>query len=328
MTRLVVTFTLFAAMTSVAAGPAGASGRDMNERFDRPPTTLPGGDIAYGPFVFPRARNPNGSLRSIRDGMNQSRALRLTVAPGLLREARLDAPGLADRAELREVRSRRLAYGTPVWYGFAMRLPTDFPSGETRFVLAQVKTPATRIPEPSPVFALRHEFGGAYATLEYERGEDDDSLVPRDAEGRCPAGSAPAYPHADNQVRIALTPPPPARARRFSACSRAVSIETFGDLAMPLGRWIDFVVYLRPAPGGDGRIELRVDGRLVMVATGRIGVNAAGGEQFFKIGPYRDRDAVAAAIDVDDLRRGFSLEAVARPRGLGPRAALVRRPSP
>jgi hypothetical protein len=60
----------------------------------------------------------------------------------------------------------------------------------------------------------------------------------------------------------------------------------------------------------DGRIELYADGALIATAIGEFGYPSMEGEpvQYFKVGPYRNNDALwglgPAALEYRNLRRG------------------------
>jgi hypothetical protein len=304
---------------AAAASVAFAVPTELSEEFERPPVETKAGDLLYRDFVFWRDRNPNGMAQSLRrESGSRPGALRLGVAPGLYAQARRGDAHLCDRAELREAPERQLAYGTPVWYGFSLRLPEANSGLARRVVVAQVKSPATHLSDPSPIFALRLAKGRLHATIEFERTPGDDGRFrPRLGEA-CEAGWVPAYLHRDGQVRVMVAsgkagaPAPASHAH----CTDAVAVEALAVLPRASKRWVDLVVHVSPGPGGDGRVAIYADGKLVAQAVGRIGHRMEAGRQFFKIGPYRDRDSTALAVDIDSLRRGSSLEAV------GPRPVL------
>ena len=93
------------------------------------------------------------------------------------------------------------------------------------------------------------------------------------------------------------------------------------------GGWTDFVVRIHSSgrKDVDGRIELYADGALVATATGEFGFPSTDGDpvQYFKVGPYRNNDALwgqgPAALEYRNLRRGATAAEV----GLGQDGPLV-----
>jgi hypothetical protein len=280
------------------------------------------------PLVFKRRQNPDGLAPQIADATDGSgKALKLVVQTGAY-GGPLDDPAdrVNDRCEFREPVKTKL--GFPVWYGFKIRIPDDFPQEPLRFVVAQVKMPYDDDGNGSPAFSLRIDDGQWIATVEHlyeEEDAKDHRFLSAAVDGQCGLPGAPAYDHhdfSDNaalrdlQVRALLACdaaglPEHARRYEFTMCTTGVKLATFGRLPPADGRWSDFILHIASSgrKNKDGIVELFADGDLVARAEGELGYPSENYKlQYFKIGPYRNNDArwgsEPAAIEVRDIRRG------------------------
>jgi hypothetical protein len=306
---------------------AAGSEKRIHESFQSPPVELPTGHTRYGDFIFLRDRNPNGYVLRNRRAENGDMALQLGVGQGRKGGQPTQDPSQPDRAELREVLERQLPYGTPVWYAFSMRLTTAERSPR-RLILAQIKSPASHMLDPSPILALRLSQGILHATVEYEIDPlDRASLLPRRGPA-CPSGWTPAYLHKNWQVRVIVATAWPggigAAPETFRHCTKALRIHSLRMLPNVPKQWTSFALHVAPGPDGGGKAAIYAEGRLIAEVTGRIGHRMEKGRQFFKIGPYRDHSAKPLLVEIDDLRRGSTLESL----GIAPPASTRRIAAP
>ena len=93
----------------------------------------------------------------------------------------------------------------------------------------------------------------------------------------------------------------------FNACTGAIQIIPRGGILPPANSgWIDFVIFSKPGPGGDGRIEIIANNQWVASVTGQIGHQGEGlgPNQYFKFGPYRAGHSGEWRLYFDNFRRG------------------------
>ena len=92
----------------------------------------------------------------------------------------------------------------------------------------------------------------------------------------------------------------------FHTCTDAITITDHGnELPAPDSGWIDFAIFTKPGPNGDGHIELFANGKPIVTVKGHIGHDDKGlGEnQYFKFGPYRGAHTTDWTVYYDDFRR-------------------------
>ncbi|MGL4441752.1 MAG: heparin lyase I family protein [Bosea sp. (in: a-proteobacteria)] len=220
----------------------------------------------------------------------------------------IDGPN--DRAELWEADPTWLSVGTSVWYRFDMFIDGTIPANAGRLVIGQWKQ--NNAPgDASPILAQR--FGTRTFTVTIQQDNDEPNRFPSDAECRIfvatqggtdqllggspsrsppaqhlsdrndPDGAASEHADADTSKRL--------NARRVDAlaCGSDISVTTYNPLPDPFNKWTTMVYHLRIGADGNGLIEVWANGTKISRTTGRIGYRApAGGQQYFKFGPYRD----------------------------------------
>ncbi len=215
-----------------------------------------------------------------RDGTGG--ALRLSVNA----LCNVTAERCSERAEIWEKTALRVPYETGVWYGFSVKFADPVPQDDHRYLIAQWKREIG--PEAdgdfSPFLALRMTNGKLFATV-----ETNHYPAPEGA-----AGTKAWLRPATNQTRMVVAADAAfteADDPRFTDLTdRTVVTPRGAALPRPGDGWIDFAVYTRPGPNGDGRIEIFANGQWVVSVTGHIGHNdhGLGAHQYFKFGPYRD----------------------------------------
>ncbi len=225
-----------------------------------------------------------------RDG--DGGALRLSV--NTLCDANAD--GCSERAEIWEKTALRVPYETGVWFGFSVKFGDPVPSDDHRYLIAQWKREIG--PEAkgdfSPYLAFRMTNGKLFATIETNY---QPPAVPASGVriAQCAEGQTPVWLRPETkQMRLLVA----AEAGfdetddgRFNACTdKTVAISRGTSFPSPEDGWIDFAVYSKPGPNGDGRIEIFANGKWIVSVTGYIGHKDAGlgANQYFKFGPYRD----------------------------------------
>jgi hypothetical protein len=237
-------------------------------------------------------------------------ALKLTIRP--LCPAADD--GCSERAEIWERTKLRAPFDQGTWYGFAVKFVDPVPSDDHRYVIAQWKREIgpEAVGDFSPFLAFRLKNGKLFVTVETNYYPPMAGIVEASAGEpvKCPAGGVPVWLRPDtNQLRILVMGDQdwlPADGKLYSSCTDAVKVTTYGNpLPAPASGWIDFVVYSKPGPDGDGRIDIYANSRPIVTVEGHIGHNDKGlGEnQYFKFGPYRDGHPGAWSLYFDDFRR-------------------------
>jgi hypothetical protein len=209
----------------------------------------------------------------------------------------------SERAEIWEKTALWAPYGQGMWYGFAVRFADPIPDDEHRYLIAQWKRQILPGAEGdfSPFLALRMTNGKLYATVE------TNHIAPRaDA---APTGVPTFFRPRKNQMRALIATDAAwteADARLFSGSSTALSLEHHGNpLPGPSSGWIEFAIFVKPGPDGDGHIEIIANGKPVVTVKGPIGHadKGLGDRQYFKFGPYRAGHSGVWTLYYDHFRR-------------------------
>jgi hypothetical protein len=126
------------------------------------------------------------------------------------------------------------------------------------------------------------------------------------------AGALPSAPHGEIDRVRALAPASPAQ--RLPGCATDLTVERFGPLPSPFGRWTTMRYRIKATAAGDGLLEVWADGRPVVRVTGRFGYAAdrESADQYFKFGPYREPAEGSIYAMIARFRRGATLDDVAR----------------
>ena len=291
-------------------------------------------DIVLGKIAFYRQKNRDGLVpQFLTDADDPGRQyVRLAVREGAYDGHLSNTNDPNDRCELRELTGHEQKTGTPVYYGFSLRIPPEFEPAPERCVVAQVKMAYAGCTDYSPAFSLRVDNGRYAATVEQLYLAQDHAagryLHDLQPDGTCAPGTVLAEDNSDFihpertrfQIRalLAVAPPglPPHLAKSFTRCTDGVKITNGpGKLPDNPGEWHDFVVFIGSSgkPDACGLIALYVDGAPVASANGIFGVPTADNQaQYLKVGPYRDdNDAVwgdkIAAVDVSGIWRSAEM---------------------
>lgn len=213
----------------------------------------------------------------------------------------------SERAEIWQLTKLRVPYNQGVWNGFAVKFANPIPRDNHRYLIAQWKR--TIIPgapgDYSPFLALRLKHGKLFATVE-------TNLLPGEPakSSGCGPGLTPVWLRPDtNQTRALIATGAGWRAEdgsQFEACSSKIEVIDRGNkLPSPEQGWIDFAVYTKPGPDGDGHIELFAGGKWIVTVKGHIGHQGEGlgPTQYFKFGPYRAAHSTEWTLYYDDYRR-------------------------
>lgn len=231
-------------------------------------------------------------------------ALKLTVRP----LCASTASDCSERAEVWERTALRVPYDRGVWYGFSVKFAEPIPSDDHRYLIAQWKRQIDEGAKGdfSPFLALRLRRGKLFATV-----ETNDIPDTRAAEnGRCGPGETRVWRRPEtNQTRALVAADTnwlDSDAKQFQSCTARISVKARGAaLPDPASGWIDFAVYTKPGPGGDGHIEIFANNEWIVTVTGRIGHAdpGLGNFQYFKFGPYRAAHSTVWTMYYDDFRR-------------------------
>ncbi len=254
-------------------------------------------------YYKPTAEQEAGSLRFQADEVRHGRS---TIALSV-NEVATEAPLDSERAELWERRRVRLPFGTGAWYAFSMKLAEPIPRDDGRYVVAQWKREIPRgLPGlQSPYLAFRLYRGHLYATV------DTDLVEAAGAENQ----TATIWRRPkDRQMRALVAAPPDADlagAGAYQECRTGLRVIP-RDSPFPAADsgWIDYVVYVRPDPGGAGHIEIFANGGHVASVFGPVGHADLGPTQYFKFGPYRHTNKGVWTVFYDRFRRGPSCASV------------------
>lgn len=211
----------------------------------------------------------------------------------------------SERAEIWEKTSLRVPYGQGIWYGFAVKFAEPIPDDDHRYVIAQWKREIDAGADGnfSPFLAIRLQNGKLYATIETNYREPDTAPSDR---------SLPTFfrQHA-NQMRVLVATDPTWEtrdARLFQGFTSALTVTNHGNpLPQPSSGWIDFAIYTRPDPHGNGHIEIFTNGKPIVTVKGPIGHadKGLGKRQYFKFGPYRAGHAGEWTLYYDYFRRSL-----------------------
>ncbi|MBX3596137.1 MAG: polysaccharide lyase [Rhizobiaceae bacterium] len=217
----------------------------------------------------------------------------------------------SERAEIWEKTDLRVPYDQGVWHGFAVKLAEPIPSDDHRYLIAQWK----REIDPgadgdfSPFLALRLLNGKLHVTVEtnYRPGLSD--AKPTGKAGICAPNGVPVWLRPDtNQMRALVAADPDWTGKDgelYSGCTDRMNVVQHNPLPKPDSGWIDFAIYTRPGPEGDGRVELFANGKPIVTVTGMVGHNDKdlGKNQYFKFGPYRAGHSDDWVVYYDKFRR-------------------------
>ena len=219
-------------------------------------------------------------------------ALKLTVTHA----CQPDEEKCSERAEIWEKTASHVPVGQGVWYGISIRFEEPIPKRHHRFVFAQWKRESgtTRMQAISPYLALRMKHGKIFATVEANFHPAPLNKGTRE-QVQCTNGDAPVWLRPkQGQMRALVAQEAavtPKNYSRFSACTDKIKLTTYGNSMPPAtSGWIDFAVYAKPGPNGDGHLELFANGLHLVTIKGTIGQQAEGlgPNHYFKFGLYRD----------------------------------------
>ncbi|AWM86798.1 heparin lyase I family protein [Microvirga sp. 17 mud 1-3] len=236
-------------------------------------------------------------------------------------------PGKDERAELWEADDISQEIGTDVWYRFSMYIDPAIRQTSPRLVIGQWKQPGGF----SPIVAQR--FDGRSFKITIQQDNDTPShpddlecriWVAVDGNSKIPVGSSvghsntaialktkrpevsgPILPSMDIDVDDGL-PDITSKSTIKQSCKAGLKIETFGKLPGAFNRWTEMVYHIRAKPNKNGLLEVWADGKPIVRVTGRIGYRTAPGisRQYFKFGPYRNREPYDAYAMIATYRRG------------------------
>jgi hypothetical protein len=222
----------------------------------------------------------------------------------------------SERAEIWQLTKLRVPYDQGVWNGFAVKFADPIPQDNHRYLIAQWKR--TIVPgapgDYSPFLALRLKHGKLFATVEA-------NLLPGEPRNskKCSQGLTPVWLRPDtNQTRALVATSVDwldKDADQFTACTGKIQVINRGNpLPSPEEGWIDFAIYTKPGPNGDGHIELFANNKWIVTVKGHIGHNGIGlgPTQYFKFGPYRAAHSTEWTLYYDDYRRSQNCADVLR----------------
>jgi hypothetical protein len=233
-------------------------------------------------------------------------ALKLTVRPTAnSNEQQLNS----QRAEIWERQELWVPYDQGIWYGFAVNFAEPIPQDNHRYVIAQWKRQISGTKgDFSPFLGIRLNRGKLYASVE-------TNLVSSTSIGtgfaKCASGETAVWLRPEtNQTRALVATDESwtsADGDHFNACTREIRVINRGNfLPSPRSGWIDFAIYSKPGPQGDGHIEIFANRKWVVTVRGRIGHSekGLGPHQYFKFGPYRANHTDVWTLYYDEFRRG------------------------
>jgi hypothetical protein len=232
-------------------------------------------------------------------------ALKLTVRPAVdSGEQQLSS----QRAEIWERQELWVPYDQGIWYGFAVKFAEPIPQDNHRYVIAQWKRQISGTKgDFSPFLGLRLKQGKLYATVE-------TNLVTSTSIGtgfaRCARGETAIWLRPEtNQTRALVATDESwtsADGNYFDACTREILVINRGNfLPSPRSGWMEFAIYSKPDPDGNGHIEIFANRKWVVTVRGRIGHSETGLwlHQYFKFGPYRANHSNTWTLYYDEFRR-------------------------
>ncbi len=238
---------------------------------------------------------------------NGGGALKLTVKP----LCKTSEDECSERAEIWEKTDLRVPYNQGVWYGFAVKFADPVPVDDHRYLIAQWKREIDEgaVGDFSPFLALRLNKGKLFATVETNFHPGAPGIGPGKG-GTCAEGTTPVWLRPDtNQMRALVATPADwtmENSALFQSCTDKITVTQRGNpIPPPQSGWIDFVIYSKPGPDGDGHIELFANGKWVVTVKGHIGHGdkGLGPNQYFKFGPYRAGHTTEWTLYYDDFRR-------------------------
>lgn len=223
-----------------------------------------------------------------------------------------DADNCSERAEIWEKPELRVPYDKGVWVGFSVKFGDPVPQDDHRYLIAQWKREIG--PEAqgdfSPFLALRMRNGKLFATVETNYHEPVRGESAENSQARCAPGEAPIWPRPEtNQIRALIAGDGSwtrADGTEFTACSANIQVTSHGNpLPEPESGWMDFAIYTRPGPKGDGHVEIFANGKWIVTVKGAIGHGDPGllENQYFKFGPYRAAGKGLWTMFYDEYRR-------------------------
>jgi len=229
-----------------------------------------------------------------------SGALQLSVRPIAAAAGEEDH---SERAEIWEKTALWAPYGQGMWYGFAVLFAEPIPDDDHRYLIAQWNRQILPGAEGdfSPFLAIRMINGKLYATVE------TNHIAPH--ADPATAGVPTFFRPRKNQMRALIATDAAwteADARLFSGSSTALTLEHHGNpLPRPGSGWINFAIFVKPGPEGDGHIEIIANGKPVVTVKGPIGHadKGLGDRQYFKFGPYRAGHRGVWTLYYDHFRR-------------------------
>ncbi|GLS17684.1 hypothetical protein GCM10007874_06990 [Labrys miyagiensis] len=186
-----------------------------------------------------------------------------------------------ERAELWEADDLALRLGTEVRYEFAMLIDPGISDRSPRFVSGQWKQGGR-----SPFLAQRFDGHAFTVTIQQDNRSADAALRPEcrivaAADSVSPKVPGSSFSHSDQP-----------HGSTGITCDSDVKVTTYGPLPSPFGRWVTMGFHLKDVGTDRALIEISADGKPIAKVTGRIGYTDASGSamQYFKFGPYRDRE--------------------------------------
>ncbi len=228
----------------------------------------------------------------------------------------------AQRAELWEEDALHQPFGTEVWYQFAMYIDPSIASRHRHLVIGQWKQRGGN----SPFVAQR--FRGRTFTITIEQDNRSPARDPGKTQCRvvvaserderpsklalvARAGAMPSTDPSDADPVQGLAPA--SWLDRPQGCATDISVQRFGPLPDPFGRWTVMRYHIKATADGDGLLEVWADGRPIVKVTGRIGFAAdrETADQYFKFGPYREPAEGSIYAMLARFRRGPTLDDVA-----------------
>ena len=219
----------------------------------------------------------------------------------------------SERAEVWEKPDAHVPYLQGAWYAFSVKFADPIPRDAHRYVIAQWKREITGNGHSdfSPLLAVRLDGGKLFATVE-------TGTVPVTRGVACAPGETRVFAKEKRGQTRALVAVQAgwdvADSKLYDACTRAIRITPRGGvLPAPESGWIDFVIYSKPGPSGDGRVEIIANGQWIASVTGQIGHEGEGlgPNQYFKFGPYRAAGKGEWKLYYANFRRGPACRDVA-----------------
>lgn len=235
---------------------------------------------------------------------------RLSLKSGKAREGRkalalivrgsdFDKKCKCQRTEIREAKNVQPEFGSELWYRFSLRLD-NLTGGATksRWMLGAWKQEV----DGSPFLAMRFEGGVFYLTME-------------SAQTRVMLGSTLIDARGFIQIMKG------GQGQKFGFLTDQNLYLGESGIQLKHGRvkflpdprsgWVDLMFRIKGGLKGDGLIEVFANGKFVVRATGKVGVDApVGSRQYLRLGHRRDKASSGAVMLIDDFRRGPTRESI------------------